>query len=376
MPAEQPACSGIVDKIGKEDAEIKHEVFGSQSLLRQRVSAPDHAAAMTEIISLLTSPEHGVVKSVEEIKMVGHRIVHGGETFSRSVEINETVKQKIKSLFLLAPLHNPVNYSCLEQAEKAFKGARHIAVFDTAFHQSLQEHVYRYAIPANFYAEQAIRVYGFHGTSHRYVSQKAALLLKNPDAKLISVHLGNGCSITAIKNGRSIDTSMGFGPLAGLVMGTRSGDIDPSVIFQLLDTGEFTTQQVNDLLNKKSGLMGLAGTNDMREVRQKIQQGDQNAKLGVDIYVYRIKKYIGAFCAALNGVDAIIFTAGVGENDENIRAQVCSDMDFVGIRIDPEKNRLPNGITREIQAGESRIKILVIPTNEELEIANECYALA
>ena len=260
-------------------------------------------------------------------------------------------------------------------AEKIFTKAKQVAVFDTAFHQTLPQKAFIYAIPKSFYTDHHIRVYGFHGTSHKYVSGKAIEYLNRPDAKLITIHLGNGCSMAAVKNGKSVDTSMGFSPLSGLVMGTRSGDIDPSIIFHLIDQLGYDPEKVNALLNKRSGMLGLSGFSDMRDLEKAVLEGNEADALALDIYAYRIKKYIGAYAAVLNGLDAIVFTAGVGENDMNTRKQVCNEMQFLGIRLDDEKNKMPSAAIREINVDASQVKILVVPTNKELEIAKQCYEL-
>lgn len=375
MPDPNPVCVGLVEKIGAS-AEVKHNITRSPGAgIKKSIVITDHRGAMEEILALLTDQEIGVIASSAEIEVVGHRIVHGGEEFVDATVVNAAAKEKIRSLFTLAPLHNPVNYTCLELAEQYFPAAKHVAIFDTAFHQTIPPTAYRYAIPEELYREHHIRVYGFHGTSHGYVAAKAAEFLGNMPGRLISVHLGNGCSITAIRDGRSVDTSMGFGPLAGLVMGTRSGDIDPSVIFHMADELQMEIGTIRDMLNKNAGLMGLAATNDMREVRRKINEGDKQAALAVDMYVYRIKKFIGAYAAVLNGVDAIIFTAGVGENDVDIRKLVCTGMEYLGVHIDEALNSARSGETRAIEKAGSPVRILVVPTNEELEIAEQCYKL-
>jgi acetate kinase len=377
MPSTSPVCSGQVERIGERKAGISHKIFSGkkQDKVERELEITDHEAGLKEVVKLLTDKENGVIQKPEEIDTVGHRVVHGGENYASTTEINQEVKEQIKKLFPLAPLHNPSNYQGIEVAEKIFPQARQVAVFDTAFHQSMPEKAYRYAIPHPLYHEQGIRAYGFHGTSHKYVSQKAADYLQKPDARLISIHLGNGCSMTAIRNGKSLDTSMGFGPLSGLVMGTRSGDIDPSIIFYLIREEGYSADEVKELLNKKSGMQGLAGHNDMRDILKAIEEGKQEAKLAFELYAYRIRKYIGAYAAALNGLDAIIFTAGVGENAGPLREEVCREMEFLGIRLDEKKNRESPGDILEISRPDSPVKALVIPTNEELEIARQSYEL-
>ena len=376
-PTETPACSGLVERIGLDNAVVTHKVLvGEQETTTVlSVELPDHEAGLREVARLLADPQLGVIRDPGEVEAVGHRVVHGGEEFAATVLIIPAVKEAIRQLFPLAPLHNPANYRGIEVAEKTFPQAKQIAVFDTAFHQTMPEEAYRYAIPTELYSEQGIRVYGFHGTSHKYVTEQAAQYLGNPNARLVSVHLGNGCSITAVRGGESVDTSMGFGPLAGLVMGTRSGDIDPSVVFHLISQLSYTPEQVSALLNKQSGMLALTGLSDMRDITAAIEAGDANAKLAYDLYAYRIKKYIGAYAAALNGLDAIIFTAGVGENDALVRKLVCQNMDYLGVQLDEEKNSERAKGIREISQSGSPVKVLVVPTNEELEIARQCVEL-
>ncbi len=377
MPSEQPICSGLVERIGLENSIITHKVYtdGEEKVVRRTLDLPDHEAGMFEVGHLLTEAGIGVIQNPDEIEVVGHRIVHGGESFSKTTIITSEVKDEIKKLFPLAPLHNPGGYLGIEVAEKIFTKATQIAVFDTAFHQTMPEKAFRYAIPESYYADYAIRVYGFHGTSHKYVAEQAIQYLNKPDAKLITIHLGNGCSMAAVDGGKCIDTSMGMGPLDGLIMGTRSGNIDASIVFHLVSHLGYDIEQVSNLLNKRSGMLGLTGYSDMRDIRKSIEEGNENAKLAYDMYAYRIKKYIGSYIAALGGLDAIIFTAGVGENDAYTRELVCADMEFFGITISDEKNSLrPPGI-REINTPAARTKVLIIPTNEELEIANQCIGL-
>ncbi len=330
---------------------------------------------LKEVASLLTNKQFGVIKDPSEIHVVGHRVVHGGESFAATTVITKEVKDKIKNLFPLASLHNPPNYLGIEVAEKLFPGAKQIAVFDTAFHQTLPPEAYRYAIPSKFYKEDGIRVYGFHGTSHKYVSEKAIEYLQKENSKIITIHLGNGCSMTAVKTGKSVDTSMGFGPMNGLIMGTRAGDIDQSVIFYLVNQLGYEPEKVKDILNHNSGMIGLTGLNDMRDIIAKIESGDKPAILAYNMYAYRIRKYIGAYTAVLNGLDAIVFTGGVGENDKMMRSLCASQLEYLGIHIDEEKNNQRSKSLREINTGDSRVKILVIPTDEELEIALQCYGL-
>jgi acetate kinase len=377
MPHENPICTGLVERIGLENSIITHKVYigGEEKVVRRVLDLVDHEAGLHEVAHLLTESEIGVIQNPQEIEAVGHRVVHGGESFASTTIITKEVKEEIKKLFSLAPLHNPANYMGIEVAEKIFTQAKQIAVFDTAFHQTMTEKAFRYAIPQNLYTEMGIRAYGFHGTSHKYVSEQTLQYVNNKNAKIITIHLGNGCSMAAVDGGRCVDTSMGFGPLSGLVMGTRSGDIDPSVIFHMVNQLGYSLDQVSTLLNKHSGMHGLTGFSDMRDILKSIAEGNENAKLAYDLYAYRIKKYIGAYAAVLNGLDAIVFTAGVGENDANIRSLICADMDFLGIKMNEEKNNVRAKGLREINTEDARVKVLVVPTNEELEIVKQCFEL-
>lgn len=377
LPDENPICSGLVERIGLANALITHKTYsgGTENAVKKTLELPDHEAGLLEVTKLLTDEKTGVIKNPSEIDVVGHRVVHGGESFAATTIITDQVKQEIKKLFSLAPLHNPSNYLGIEVAERIFQQAKQIAVFDTAFHQTMPENAFRYAIPNSFYTDLRIRAYGFHGTSHKYVTERALEHLKNPNAKIITIHLGNGCSMAAVDSGKSIDTSMGFGPLSGLIMGTRSGDIDPSIIFHLINQCGYRPEEVNNLLNKKSGMLGMTGFSDMRDITAAINEGSREAEIAYEMYAYRIKKYIGAYAAVLNGLDAIVFTAGVGENDALIRELICKDMDFLGITLDKKKNDTRSSNLRAINTEDARTKILVIPTNEELEIIRQCTEL-
>ncbi|KIA96381.1 acetate kinase [Pedobacter kyungheensis] len=377
MPEKAPVCSGLVERIGIEGSFIKHNVYtnGNKHSIELAAFIASHGEGLKQVLALLSEGEFAVIASSNDIAAVGHRVVHGGEHFAGPTLITDEVKQQIKKLFSLAPLHNPVNYKCIEVAERTFTKAKQIAVFDTAFHQTIPEQAYRYAIPEWYYKEDSIRVYGFHGTSHKYVSEQAIKWLNKKDTKIISVHLGNGCSITAISNGKSVDTSMGFGPLSGLMMGTRSGDIDPSVIFHLMEHSGYTLEQLSTLLNKQSGLLGVGGSSDMRDIRKMADEGNQAAILALQLYAYRIKKFIGAYAAVLNGIDAVVFTAGVGENDSQMREAVCSGLEYLGLTLNTAANKTYAGELKEISNADSKVKILVIPTNEEYEIAHQCFDL-
>ncbi len=377
MPCQTVICTGIAERIGEEDADIIHKTFteGKEQVKRQVMKIADHGEGLKEVVALLTDKQMGVIKDPSEVHVVGHRVVHGGESFAATTVITQEVKDKIKKLFPLAPLHNPHNYLGIEVAEKLFPSAKQVAVFDTAFHQTIPEEAYRYAIPSKFYYEYGIRVYGFHGTSHKYVSGKATQYLKKENSKIISIHLGNGCSMTAVKDGKSVDTTMGFGPMNGLIMGSRAGDIDQSVIFYLINQLGYDPEKVKEMLNNFSGMAGLTGLYDMRDIIAKIENGDKQALLAYQMYAYRIRKYIGAFTAVLNGLDAIVFTGGVGENDRLTRKLCSSNLEYLGIQLDEEKNNRRLKGFHEINKEDSRIKILVIPTDEELEIATQCYRL-
>lgn len=377
MPEAKVLCSGLVDRIGLEGSKVEHKSFLPQGEVKKVLEIPvlHHSVGLQEVAKLLTDAEVGVISDPSKVEVVGHRIVHGGEKFASTQVITPEIKAKIKELFPLAPLHNPANYLGIEVAESIFPHARQIAVFDTAFHQTMPAEAFRMAIPNELYTQHGIRSYGFHGTSHKFVSERAQEFLKKKESKLITIHLGNGCSMAAVENGNCVDTSMGLGPMNGLIMGTRAGDIDQSVIFYLIRELGYSLDEVNNLLNKKSGMLGLTGFSDMRDIGKLYHQGQPEAVLAYQLYAYRIKKYIGSFAAAMNGLDAIVFTGGVGENDQLTRSLVCEKMDFLGIQVDQEKNKLPNSGLREIQTDTSKAKILVIPTNEELEIARQCVGV-
>ncbi len=373
MPEKKVLASGMVERIGLDQSMVQLKVKGNK--IEETRDIANHEQGLELVAKLLLEPSTALLSSADEIDAVGHRVVHGGSTFSKTVVINEEVKGKIKELFSLAPLHNPHNFKGIEVSEKIFKRAKQIAVFDTAFFQSIPEVAFRYAIPEKFYVEHQIRTYGFHGTSHKYVSERAIEHLKKEHSKIITVHLGNGCSITAIKDGKSIDHSLGFGPMNGLVMGTRSGDIDQSVIFYMMDELGYSSEDVKRILQQESGMFGLTGYSDLREIEMKAEEGDKKCILALKINAYRVKKYIGAYAAVLNGLDAIVFTAGIGENSDVIRKLICTDMDFLGINLDLEKNSVRRKDLREIQSVNSPVKIMVIPTNEEIEIALQSYQL-
>jgi acetate kinase len=378
-----PMASGLVEKIGELSSRIKHSAIAiPQSTTRtlEDLQIPDHRTGLSYMVDLLMDVEIGVITSPDDITAVGHRVVHGGERFSQPTIITGEVLETIETLIPLAPLHNPANLSGIQVAQELFPAATQVAVFDTAFHQTMPAEAYRYAVPNALYEEHGVRVYGFHGTSHLYVTKQAIAFLGKPaaDTNLITAHLGNGCSITAVKGGHSIDTSMGFSPLAGLIMGTRSGDIDPALPYFLGTTLDMSFDEIDRLLNKQSGMLGLTGQNDLRDIEARQENGDPEAQLALEMYAYRIKKYIGAYTAILGHLDALVFTAGVGEKSSVVRDLVCRGLEGLGIHIDPQNNeRGAAGPVTEIQAagadgeGDSPVKILIIPTNEELEIANQ-----
>lgn len=373
MPKGTVKCVGIVERIGFSDAIFKHEK--EKEKYQEIAAILTHKDGMQKIATILMDNQFGVISNVREIDAIGHRVVHGGSRFTKTVLINKTIKQSISQLSELAPLHNPANLIGIDISESVFPKAKQIAVFDTAFHQSMPKEAYQYAIPQKFLNEDKIRAYGFHGTSHKYISEKAIEHLQKSDSKIITIHLGNGCSMSAIKDGKCIDTSLGFGPMNGLVMGTRSGDVDPSVIFYMHNSLGISVKEINSILQKESGLKGLTGFSDLREIEEAAQQGNKDCLNALKIATYRIKKYIGSFTAALNGLDGIVFTAGIGENSETIRKMTCENLDYLGIEIDVDKNLVRSKTLREIQNNNSKVKILVIPTNEEIEIAKQSYAL-
>lgn len=373
MPQQEVLCSGMIERIGLEKGKVHYK--SSKDKIEEEVVIKDHKSGLEKVVNLLLDDKTGVISSRNDIKVVSHRVVHGGSTFTKTTIVTKEVKMKIKSLFSLAPLHNPANLEGIIVSESIFKNAQQVAVFDTAFHQTIPVEAYKYAIPNKFLDEHRIRLYGFHGTSHKYVSEKANKYLQTEHSKIITIHLGNGCSITAIKNGKSIDHSLGFSPVTGLIMGSRSGDIDHSLIFYLINNLGYDVDYINNMLQKESGMLGLTGFSDLRDIEAAAAKGDKNCQLALDMNAYRIKKYIGSYVAAMNGLDAIVFTAGIGENSDVIRKLVCTDMEYLGIELDTEKNAIRAKELTEIHSDASKVKVLVIPTNEELEIAKQSYEL-
>ena len=379
MPAGTALCSGLVERIGDAMGSLTHKVHigGEDKKYTFEQPFPDHTAGMHAVVNLLTDKEKGVIKDLSEITAVGHRAVQGGERFQKACLVGEEEKKAIRELSSLAPLHNPANLQGIEVAQKLFPNAPSVAVFDTEFHATMPPKAYLYAIPYELYENDRIRRYGFHGTSHRYVSEAAAAFLgkKIDQFNCITCHLGNGCSITAVKNGKSIDTSMGMTPLAGLVMGTRSGDIDPALPAFLAETKGMSIKEIDAMLNKQSGLKGLCGVNDMRDIHAARANGDAKAQMAFDVFCHRIRSYLGAYYAILGRVDAVIFTAGIGENDNDMRAEVCKELDHMGIAVDAALNDKRAPGIRLISPAGARLPVLVVPTNEELAIAQATLAV-
>ena len=373
MPSEQVICNGILERIGSIDAVLTYKTPSSE--ITETGTITTHKDGFHKIVNLLLHKDKGVIERIEDINAVGHRVVHGGKLFSNTTIITAEVKSKIKEFSSLAPLHNPNNLEGILIAEELFPSAKQIAVFDTAFYKSLPEKTKKYAIPNKFYKEDNIQVYGFHGTSHKYVSEKAIEYLGLKESKIISIHLGNGCSMTAVRNGKSVDHSLGFAPSNGLIMGSRSGDIDHAIIFYLINHLGYDLQEIQRILNKESGMLGLTGYTDLRDVQQAAENGNKDCILALEMNAYRIKKYIGAYVAAMNGLDAVVFTAGIGENSSVLRKKVCTEMQYFGMDLDNVKNEQRSNGIREINTAVSKVKILVIPTNEELEIAKQTFKL-
>ena len=373
MDGEKELAKGLVERIGIDGSRLKHSAGEKKTEISQEI--PDHEAAAQLMLKILQDPEFGVIRSTDEIGAVGHRVLHGGSAFTASVIVNDAAKQAIRDCFPLGPLHNPANLMGIEACEKVMKGTPQVAVFDTAFHQTMPDYAYMYALPYEFYEKYKIRRYGFHGTSHRFITQYVCdfLGVKKEGLKLITCHIGNGASIAAIKDGKVIDTSMGLTPLEGLVMGTRSGDIDAGVVTFLENKLGVNAAQMSDILNKKSGMLGITGvSSDMRELEVAQKEGNPRAILADKMYNYRIKKYIGAYAAALGGVDVIVFTGGVGENQASMRANALEGMEFLGVKLDPELNAVTvRGKEGLISTADSKVKVVILATDEELMIAQD-----
>lgn len=365
---------GLLDRIGLKDSVLKHQPKGKDKYQTIQ-DIPDHEAGINLILKILLDKTYGVLDSIEDIYAIGHRVAHGGEYFSESIQIDENVIQKIREVQELAPLHNPANLKGIVSMKSLLPNVPMVAVFDTAFHQTIPQHAYMYGLPYEMYTNDKVRRYGFHGTSHRYVFTRAcdALFLRQENVKAITCHLGNGASITAIKNGKSIDTSMGLTPVEGLLMGTRAGDLDLGALLYIMKKHGLTVDDASNLINKKSGVLGISGISyDMRDIENAAwNEGQKRAQLALDMYIYRIKKYIGAYAAAMGGLDLLIFTGGVGENGPETREAVCKGLEFLGVNFDLDRNNGIRGKLELISKHDSKVKVMVVPTNEELVIAND-----
>ncbi|MEW4413674.1 acetate kinase [Clostridium sp. AN503] len=377
MDNENVIAKGLCERIGIEGSKLTHQPEGKDKVVIER-AMPTHKTAIEMVMDALQDPDHGVITSTDEITAVGHRVLHAGTIYSDSIVVNEDVKKVIRDCFDLGPLHNPANLMGIEACEAAMPGKKNVAVFDTAFGMAMPEKAYLYAIPHEYYEKYSIRRYGFHGTSHMFVSKEAIKFggLDPENAKVIVCHLGNGASVSASIGGKCVDTSMGLTPLEGLIMGTRSGDIDPTVVQFICNKEGKTVNEVLDILNKKSGVLGMSGgvSSDFRDVENAKKDGNHLAEVALDAFIYRVAKYIGAYTAAMNGVDAIAFTAGVGENDKVGRKAICEYLGYLGVKIDDEANDV-RGKETVISAPDSKVKVMLIPTNEELAIARETKAL-
>ena len=377
MSNEEVLCVGLVERIGIEGSVLKQEKDGVEGKLIVEQPMKNHQDALKLVLDAVVDPQYGGVKDIKEVEAVGHRVVHGGEKFAGSVLITDEVKAALEECIELAPLHNPANIMGIEACEAILPGVPMVGVFDTAFHQTMPKSSYLYGLPHELYTKYGVRRYGFHGTSHRYVSQRAAAMLgKNiEDCKIITCHLGNGASVAAIDGGKSVDTSMGFTPLEGLIMGTRCGDIDAAILPFLMEKEGLDAKGLSDLMNKKSGVYGMTGiSSDFRDIEDAAAQNNELAQVALESYAKKVKKYIGSYAAEMNGVDAVVFTAGVGENGIDMRADIMANMDFLGMKLDEEANKV-RGKERVISTEDSKVKILLIPTNEELMIARDTLEL-
>ncbi|AYF54773.1 acetate kinase [Clostridium sp. K25] len=371
MLSEEPIAQGLVERIGIQGSVLTHKVNGKKHVIEEEMK--DHKKAIALVLDALVNEEYGVIKNMDEISAVGHRVVHGGEKYAESVLIDDEVMEALEEFIKLAPLHNPPNITGINACKELMPTTPMVAVFDTAFHQTLPDYAYMYSLPHDLYEKYGIRKYGFHGTSHKYVSSVAAEILGKDieSLKLVTCHLGNGSSLAAVKNGKCVDTSMGFTPLAGLTMGTRCGDIDPAVVTFLIKELNYSVDDVNKLMNKESGVLGISGiSSDFRDILKAAAEGNERAELALNMFKNKVIQYIGAYTAVMGGVDAIIFTAGVGENSEPIRKRIVSELGFLGIKLDLEKNKVMGEI-ETISTEDSKVKVLVIPTNEELMIAKD-----
>lgn len=376
MTDESVLAKGLLDRVGIPGTTLKHEPSGKDDVLIKK-DLPNHTEGMKLVLEVLVNPEYGCLKSMDEIGAVGHRVVQGGEEYTASIVIDDSVKQAIRNGFDIAPLHNPANLMGIEACEVLMPDVPHIAVWDTAFHQTMSAAHYIYGIPYEAYEKYKVRRYGYHGTSHYYVAHRAAEMLGKPynDCKIINLHLGNGASMAAIKDGKVVETSLGFTTIAGLLMGTRCGDIDPGIVIYMMDKMNMNIEEATDYFYKKSGLLGISGiSNDMRDVQEAANAGNERARLALEVYYNVAKGYIGNYIAKLNGCDCLVFTAGVGENGIEMRENICKDLEALGIKIDTAKNKV-RGKEVDVAADDSKVRILIIPTNEELVIARDTFAL-
>ena len=376
METENVMAKGLCERIGIEGSRLKHQPEGKDAVIFDDYQE-SHAVSVKMVLDALTHPEYGVVKSMKEINAVGHRVVHGGEYFASSVIITDEVKAALEKCCDLAPLHNPANLIGIAACEEIMPGVPQVGVFDTAFHQTMPERAYLYALPYEYYEKYKVRRYGFHGTSHRFVSEEVCKMMDRPydQTKVITCHLGNGGSVCAVRNGKSIDTTMGFTPLEGLVMGTRAGDVDVAAVTYLMKKEGLTADEMDNILNKKSGVLGLSGvSSDFRDIEEAAEAGNDRAEIALDVFAYKVAKRIGAYASAMNGVDAIVFTAGLGENSGATRRAICDYLGWMGVHIDSYNNSL-RGRAIEISATDSRVRVYVIPTNEELVIARDTKEL-
>ncbi len=377
MENEEVIAKGLAERIGIDGSVLNHQPKGFDKVKIER-PMPTHKEAMQTVVDALRDKDYGVIKDMGEITAVGHRVVHAGEKFAYSVLLNEEVMDALKECISLAPLHNPPNIMGIEACRQIMPDVPMVGVFDTAFHQTMPKQSYIYPIPYEYYEKYRIRRYGFHGTSHKYVAERAAAMLGKPieDLKIITCHLGNGASITAVKNGVSVDTSMGFTPLEGLAMGTRSGNIDAAIIKFLMEKENISIAKADEILNKKSGVLGISGvSSDFRDIEEAANKGNERAQLALDVYAHYVKKFIGAYAAVMNGVDTIVFTAGLGENSASMRSSICKDMSYLGVELDETKNNV-RGKETDVSKDGSKVRVLLIPTNEELVIARDTAELA
>jgi acetate kinase len=378
MPQEKVLAKGLIEKIGLEESILNYQADHLQDKIKTRKEIKDHRAGIKEVLEVLIDKEKGVIKSVDEIEAVGHRVVHGGEKFQSSILITDEVIKTIEEISDLAPLHNPPNLLGIRASFEVLGDKPNVAVFDTAFHQTMPKKAYIYGLPFEFYSEKRIRRYGFHGTSHHYVAKQAADFMKKDlsELKLITCHLGNGSSICAVDKGKSVDTSLGYGTMSGVIMGTRAGDLDPAIILEMMEKYNMSADEIKKVIYKKSGVMGISGvSSDMREIQDARDEGNERASIAVDLLAYSIVKYIGAYTAVMNGVDGLVFTAGIGENDHIVREEVCKYLDYLGVEFDIRKNETSRANKAMLTKPNSKVKVMLIPTNEEIMIAQDTMSI-